>query len=144
MEKGSRSPASWLISHLHIKELLRHAKPATFALALGIQLDGASAATNDGEQQIPMTKDEAFTKFTEGVMLDDIAPEEYVDYVRACQILVRDLQFSPGQLGLVMNGRVSLLERVSKFLKNSLFVLGCRTYRTRTVPYCRFRSFGGL
>lgn len=102
-----------------MKELMRHTKPATFALALGIQLDGASAATNDGEQQIPMTKDEAFTKFTKGVMLDDIAPEEYVDYVRACRLLVKDLQFSPGQFGLVMNGRVSLLECLPKLLNNS-------------------------
>ena len=88
---------------------MRHAKPATLALALGIRRDDATSATNDGEQQIPITKEEAFVKFTEGVMLDDIAPEEYVDYIRACRILVRDLQFSPGQLGLVMNGRVSLL-----------------------------------
>jgi UDP-glucose:glycoprotein glucosyltransferase len=92
-----------------MKELMRYAKPATFALALGIQPDDATAATNDGEQQMPITKDEAFAKVTEGVMLDDIAPEEYVDYVRACRLLARDLQFSPGQLGLVINGRVSLL-----------------------------------
>lgn len=88
---------------------MRDAIPATFALALGIQLDDVIAATNDGEQQIPMTKDEAFAKFTKGVMLDDVAPEEYVDYVRASRLVVRDLQFSPGQLGLIMNGRVSLL-----------------------------------
>jgi UDP-glucose:glycoprotein glucosyltransferase len=88
---------------------MRRAKPATFALALGIQLDDATAATDEGEQQIPMTKDEAFAMFTKGVMLDDFAPEEYVDYVRASRLVVRDLQFSPGQLGLVMNGRVSLL-----------------------------------
>ena len=87
---------------------MRHARPATFALALGIQLDAAAAA-NDEEQQIPMTEDEAFAQFTKGVVLDDIAPEEYVDYVRASRLVVRDLQFSPGQLGLVMNGRVSLL-----------------------------------
>jgi UDP-glucose:glycoprotein glucosyltransferase len=88
---------------------MRHTKPATFALALGIQLDDATTATNDGEQQMPIARDEAFAKLTEGVILDDIAPEEYVDYVRACRLLVRDLKFSPGQLGLVMNGRVSLL-----------------------------------
>ena len=124
MEKGNRPPASWLISHLHIKELMRHAKPATFALALGIQLDDdPTAATNDGEQQIPMTKDEAFTKLTEGVMLDDVAPEEYVDYVRACRLLLRDLQFSPGQLGLVMNGRVSLLEYLAQVSQQFAFSL---------------------
>ena len=86
---------------------MRHVRPATFALALGIQLDDATVATNDAEQQIPITKDEAFAEFTKGVLLDDIAPEEYVDYVRASRLVVRDLQFSPGQLGLVMNGRVS-------------------------------------
>lgn len=89
---------------------MRDARPATFASALGIQLDDVTAAASDGEQQIPISKDEAFAKFTEGVMLDDIAPEEYVEYVRACRLLVRDLEHSPGQLGLVMNGRVSLLE----------------------------------
>jgi hypothetical protein len=60
---------------------MRNASPAAFAFALGIQLDDAAAATNNGEQQIFVTKDEAFAKFTEGVMLDDIAPEEYTDYV---------------------------------------------------------------
>ena len=87
---------------------MRHVRPATLALALGTQLD-AAAATNNGEQQIPITKDEAFAQSTKGVVLDDIAPEEYVDYVRASRLVVRDLQFSPGQLGFVMNGRVSLL-----------------------------------
>jgi UDP-glucose:glycoprotein glucosyltransferase len=108
LEKGARLSASWLISHLHIKELMRRASPATFALVLGIQLDDAATATNDGEQQIPITKDEAFAKFTEGVKLDDVAPQEYVDYVRASRLVVRDLQISPGELGLVMNGRVSV------------------------------------
>jgi hypothetical protein len=87
---------------------MRHANPATFALALGIQLDDVTAATNGGEQQILISKDEAFTKFTEGVMLDDVAPEDYIDYVRASRLVVRDLQLSPGQLGLIMNGRVSV------------------------------------
>ena len=85
---------------------MRHASPATFALALGIQLDDATTTTNDGEHQIPMTKDEAFAKFTEG-MLDDVTPEEYLDYVRASRLVVRNLRFLPGQLGLVLNGRVS-------------------------------------
>ena len=88
---------------------MRHARPATFALALGIQLDDATTATNDGEQQVPITKDEAFAKLTEGVTLEDVTPEEYVDFVRASRLVVRDLQLLPGQLGLVMNGRVSLL-----------------------------------
>ena len=87
---------------------MRRASPATFALALGIQVDDATAATNDGEQQNPITKDEAFAKLTEGVLLDNVAPEEYIDYVRASRLVVRDLQFSSGQLGLVMNGRVSV------------------------------------
>jgi UDP-glucose:glycoprotein glucosyltransferase len=86
------------------------AKPATLALALGIQLDDGTAATYNGEQQIPITKDEAFAKFTNGVKLDDVAPEEYIDYVRASRLVVRDLQFSPGQSGLVVNGRVSLVQ----------------------------------
>ena len=87
---------------------MQHARPATFAQALGIQLDDATA-TSDGEQQVPITKDEAFAKLTEGVMLDDVTPEEYFDFVRASRLVARDLQFLPGQLGLIMNGRVSLL-----------------------------------
>lgn len=93
---------------------MRDVKPVTLALALGIQLGDATPATNDGEQQVPMTKDEAFAKLTEGVVLDDIAPEVYIDYVRACRLFVRDLQFLPGQVGLVMNGRVSLLESLAQ------------------------------
>lgn len=87
---------------------MRRASPATFALALGIQLDDATTAMNDGEQQIPITKDEAFAKFTEGVRLDNVAPHEYVDYIRASRLVVRDLEISPGELGLVVNGRVSV------------------------------------
>ena len=95
---------------------MRHATPATFALALDIQLDDVTAATNNGEQQqIPMTKDEAFVKLTGGVTLDDILPEEYADYVRASRFVVRDLQFSLGQLGLVVNGRVSVTIPGSSF-----------------------------
>lgn len=94
---------------------MRHVTPATFALALGIQLDDVTAATtNEEQQQIPMTKDEAFIKLT-GVTLDDILPEEYADYVRASRFVVRDLQFSLGQLGLVVNGRVSVMIPGSSF-----------------------------
>ena len=84
---------------------MRHASPATLAQALGIQLDTAAAVAND--EQVPITMAEALTKLTGGVMLDDVAPEEYVDYVRASQLVARDLQISPGQLALVINGRVS-------------------------------------
>ena len=84
---------------------MRHASPATLAQALGIQLDTAAAVAND--EQVPITMAEALTKLTGGVTLDDVAPEEYVDYVRASQLVARDLQISPGQLALVINGRVS-------------------------------------
>ena len=84
---------------------MRHASPATLAQALGIQLDTAAAVAND--EQVPIRMAEALTKLTGGVMLDDVAPEEYVDYVRASQLVARDLQISPGQLALVINGRVS-------------------------------------
>jgi len=87
---------------------MRHASPATLALALGIQLDDATAMTTNGGQQLPITKDEAFAKFTEGVMSDDVAPEEYADYVRSSRLVARGLQLSPGQLALVVNGRVSV------------------------------------
>lgn len=106
LEKGARSPASWLISHLHMKELMQHTSTVDFALALGIQLENITTVTNNGEQ-IPMTGDEAFAKITGGTMLDDFAPEEYIDYVGASRLMVRDLQLSPGQSALVVNGRVS-------------------------------------
>ncbi|KAF8812128.1 hypothetical protein BYT27DRAFT_7133469 [Phlegmacium glaucopus] len=133
-EKGARSPASWLISHLHIKELMRHASPATFALALGIQLDDTTAVANQGEQQIPMSKDEAFAKFTEGVMLEDVASEEYMDYVRASRLLVRDLKISPGQLALVVNGRVVGPIEPGKFRTADFKALEDYEYRKRTEP----------
>lgn len=99
---------------------MRHASPATLALALGIQLDNATTATNDGEQQVPLTRDEAFAKFTEGIVLNDIAPEEYVDYVKASRLVVRDLQFLPGQLGLVANGRVSVNRKATPAMSFSM------------------------
>jgi hypothetical protein len=68
--------------------------------------------------QIPLGKTDAYEALTEGVHLDHLKPEEYVDYVKAGRLVARELGLAPGQSALVVNGRVSVPWLVSLFFVN--------------------------
>lgn len=57
--------------------------------------------------QTPFESKTTFEELTEGVSLDQIAPEDYSYYVRQSQLVAREVGLLAGQKGLVINGRVS-------------------------------------
>jgi len=64
---------------------------------------------------MPLQARNAFEDLTEGLSLDRIVAEDYSDYVRQSQLVARELGLSPGQKGLVINGRVKATSMLSKF-----------------------------
>lgn len=108
-ESTPRAPASWLLSHLHIRGSLSKATPAILLSALGLDsnIDGYVPPVSEGSQ-IPLGKTDAYEALTEGVHLDHLKLEEYVDYVKAGRLVARELGLVPGQSALVVNGRVSV------------------------------------
>ncbi|KIM46645.1 glycosyltransferase family 24 protein [Hebeloma cylindrosporum] len=107
-ENIPRGPASWVLSHLHIQGSLSKVTPATLLLALGADSDIAGDVDPLSEGfQIPLGKKDGYEALMEdGVHLDDLKMEEYVDYVKAGRLVARELGLAPGQSALVVNGRV--------------------------------------
>ncbi|KAF8145393.1 hypothetical protein K438DRAFT_547782 [Mycena galopus ATCC 62051] len=97
-----RPPVSWLLSHLLAKNLLSKASPARLLRALGLD-PSVTIPLGDGSQ-IPLKDD--VTDLTDGVGLSGYGAEDYARFVRSSRLLARELQLKPGELGLVVNGRV--------------------------------------
>ncbi|KAJ6489844.1 glycosyltransferase family 24 protein [Mycena sanguinolenta] len=96
-----RPPVSWLLSHVLAKNLLAKVSPARLRAALG--LDAPVPVSLDGGSQIPLAKDD---DITDGVGLSGYSAEDYERWVRTSRLVARELQIAPGELGLVVNGRV--------------------------------------
>ncbi|KDR79892.1 hypothetical protein GALMADRAFT_242006 [Galerina marginata CBS 339.88] len=99
-DSAARSPTSWLFAHLHTRELLATVAPSTLLSALG-----SPAAPVDGSQT-PIGKSSAFEEATGGVVLGDIMPEEYADYLKTSRLVAREVRLLPGQAAFIVNGRV--------------------------------------
>ncbi|KAF9478976.1 hypothetical protein BDN70DRAFT_807681 [Pholiota conissans] len=97
-----RPIASWLLAHLHVRELLSKATLATLLSALGFQ----DIATPTEGTQIPLGQEASLEALTGGVALGRILPEEYYDFVKTSRLIARRLQIASGQSALVVNGRV--------------------------------------
>ncbi|KAJ7264047.1 glycosyltransferase family 24 protein [Mycena haematopus] len=96
-----RPPVSWLLSHLLAKNLLSRASPTRLLAALG--LDGVAPVSLGDGSQIPFSKDD---DLTDGVGLSGYDAEDYERFVRTSRLVARELQIAPGELGLIVNGRV--------------------------------------
>jgi UDP-glucose:glycoprotein glucosyltransferase len=66
--------------------------------------------------QVPLGKTDAYKALTDGVNVDHLQLEGYVDYVKAGRLLARELGLAPGQSALVVNGRVSAPELLIYFV----------------------------
>ncbi|KAF9530297.1 UDP-glucose:glycoprotein glucosyltransferase-domain-containing protein [Crepidotus variabilis] len=100
-ESAPRSPARWLIAHLHVRELLSEVSPLKLLSVLGFD---SSSSSEDGSQ-VPLATT-SFESLTEGVSLEGIEQLEYNDYVKQCGLVARELGIAPGQKALIVNGRV--------------------------------------
>ncbi|KJA25590.1 glycosyltransferase family 24 protein [Hypholoma sublateritium FD-334 SS-4] len=101
-EKDIRPPTSWMLAHLHIRQLLSKATPASLLSAL--DLDGPVVPSES--TQIPIGQRDAFKSLSGGISLSGILPEEYVEYVKTSRLVARTIQLVPGEAALVVNGRV--------------------------------------
>ncbi|KAF7345254.1 hypothetical protein MSAN_01902000 [Mycena sanguinolenta] len=123
-----RPPVSWLLSHLLAKNLLSKVSPARLLAALGL---GAPVSLDAGGAQIPLAKDD---DITDGVGLSGYSAEDYERFVRTSRLVARELQIAPGELGLVVNGRVVGPIEAGDFGALDFKTLESYELRRRTAP----------
>jgi len=104
MSLTERAPVSWLMSHLHVHDLLSKTTPSSLLSVF----DGHTAGPTEGTQT-PLDGKNTFDILTDGTPLDKFSSEDYVAYVKQSRLLARELGLAPGQKCLVINGRVSIL-----------------------------------
>jgi len=102
-----RPPVSWLLSHLHTRELLSNAPPSSLLSAPGLDV---LAAPTDGPQ-IPISGKTAFEKVTGGVNLKGIPIEVYDDYLKSSRLLSRNIKLKPGQKAMLSMDGSSVLSK---------------------------------
>ncbi|KAG5641244.1 hypothetical protein DXG03_005668 [Asterophora parasitica] len=98
-EAKSRPLASWLILHLIKSHLLSKTTPDQLLRVLGFEVPTESTQT-------VLSQDERVQALTGGVKVAEFDAKRYADYVTASRLLARDIQISPGQQALLVNGRV--------------------------------------
>lgn len=86
-----------------MRQLLSQATPSTLLSAL----DLAGPVIPDEGTQIPLGQEDAFKSLSGGISVGGILSEEYDEYVKKSRLVVRTLQLAPGELALIVNGRVS-------------------------------------
>ncbi|KAF7297231.1 hypothetical protein MIND_00956200 [Mycena indigotica] len=97
-----RPPVSWLISHLIGKGLLSRVAPSTLRCVLGLE----SAPPVPQDSQTPIGNDCNALELTGGVGISGYSAEDYATFVTSSRLVARELQFAPGQQGLIANGRI--------------------------------------
>ncbi|TFK38220.1 UDP-glucose:Glyco protein glucosyltransferase-domain-containing protein [Crucibulum laeve] len=122
--------SSRLFGHLMSTHTLSNASPNILLSALGLNpltLTGDSA-------QAPITQEEALNQVTGGVESNAFSMEAYADYTKSSRLVVRDLHLTPGQLALVINGRVVGPIDVGEFHSADFRALEEYELRKRTEP----------
>ena len=99
-----RAPVSWLMSHLHVHNLLSKTTPSSLLSVF----EGHTAGPVEGTQT-SLGDENSFDTLTDGIPLDKFSSEDYVAYVKKSRLIARELGLGPGQKCLVINGRVSIL-----------------------------------
>ncbi|RDB27081.1 UDP-glucose:glycoprotein glucosyltransferase [Hypsizygus marmoreus] len=95
--------ASWLLAHLITSHSLAQASPAQLLRALGLD---EPVPAKDGPQAVLSSKEDIWHALTGGVKVADFDTNRYANYVRASRLVARDVGIAPGELGLMVNGRV--------------------------------------
>ncbi|THH10819.1 hypothetical protein EW146_g8252 [Bondarzewia mesenterica] len=128
-----RNRVSWLISHLISQDALSGVHPARLLRALGYD---TSIVTNDHEQ-IVLSPDAIFEELTGGVSLDDLDGVVYDDFVRSCRTMARALRLRPGDIALVVNGRLVGPVEPGDFTAEDFKTLENYEYLRRVEPVIR-------
>lgn len=111
-----RASASWLISHLLSTNTLSKASPSRLLESLGVD----SPVPPSDDPQIPFSQYDALTELTGGISIAEFSAQNYTDYVTSSRLIVRELHLAPGDLAIIINGRVSriCLDLFNKYKKN--------------------------
>jgi hypothetical protein len=98
-ETSQQAPTSRLISHLLSTKTLSKASPSRLLRALGPE----TPVFPNGDSQVPISEQESLSELLEGVTVE---PESYTQYVKTSRLVLRELQLTPGQQALIIDGRV--------------------------------------
>lgn len=101
LEKSIRRTSS-LVSHMLSGQGLQTTTPTRLLAALGF---GSVTPADVGEQTV-LTQQSALEELMGGVALEDVDVPSYQRYVEASRAVVTELGLSPGEHGLLVNGRV--------------------------------------
>ena len=101
LEKSLRRTSS-LVSHMLSGQGLQTTTPARLLAALGL----GSVTPADVREQTVLTQQSVLEELMGGVALEDVDVPSYDRYVQASLAVVAELGLSPGEHGLLVNGRV--------------------------------------
>ena len=110
-----RPHTSWLLAHLVASNTLSAVDPSRLIRALGFEAPVAEG----GGAQAPLSKEEALLELTGGIAISELEADDYVRYIRNNTLLLRELQVSPGQQVLIVNGRVRTIPFVLRVVLRS-------------------------
>jgi UDP-glucose:glycoprotein glucosyltransferase len=122
-----QSRASWLVSHLLAANLMSKVSPAKLLTAIGFDSPVSQAVLS-----APGDLDE----LTGGVRLEDMDATAYSQYVKSSRLVAREVQVSPGQQALIINGRVSWFA-CECHVPTTRIISGCGPYSKGRVSFCR-------
>ncbi|KAJ7057937.1 UDP-glucose:glycoprotein glucosyltransferase-domain-containing protein [Mycena amicta] len=97
-----RQPVSWLISHLLGRNLLSKASSDRLRCALGL----GDVPVVPEDAQIPIGNYCSALDLAGGIGVSGYSAEDYAAFVTSSRLVARELQFAPGQQGLIVNGRI--------------------------------------
>nr|GAT58270.1 predicted protein [Mycena chlorophos] len=98
-DSGDRPHASWLLAHLVGKNLMSKASSWALRCALG----GTPHTPEDWQDPLGLP---CAQELTGGIGISEYSAADYAAFVRSGRLLARELQFAPGENGLVINGRI--------------------------------------
>ncbi|KAH9930812.1 glycosyltransferase family 24 protein [Amylocystis lapponica] len=99
---GRRTQVSSLLAHLVSKEALYRVSPARLLGVLGF----SDPAVPNAGPQVVISPEGSLDDMLDGALLDDGGREAYEGFVKSCRLIARELEFAPGEQGLIVNGRV--------------------------------------
>ncbi|KAF7321048.1 hypothetical protein HMN09_00192100 [Mycena chlorophos] len=98
-DSGDRPHASWLLAHLVGKNLMSKASSWALRCALG----GTPHTPEDWQDPLGLP---CAQELTGGIGISEYSAADYAAFVRSGRLLARELQFAPGENGVVINGRI--------------------------------------
>lgn len=104
LESTVQPTASWLISHLLSTNRLSKASATQLLRGLGM-----TASVGADEAQAPLSQQDELLELTGNVPTSDFNKDDYVNYVRRCRLVAREMGISSKDPVILVNGRVRRL-----------------------------------